>query len=159
LKVSSINSEKCIEALKSIRPDLVLVNGTRIISGKVLNCVNAKFIYIHAGITPRYRGVHGAYWAVVNKDKENCGVSTHFVDEGIDTGNIIYQSIIEVTEKDNFVTYPYLQLAYGINDLRKAIGDYFSGNITVIDSKLESSLRTHPTLFQYIKFYLLYKAK
>jgi folate-dependent phosphoribosylglycinamide formyltransferase PurN len=72
--------------LKAINPDLVIVNGTRIISKKVLSSINSKFVNIHVGITPKYRGVHGTYWALVNNDVENSGVTVHFVDEGIDTG-------------------------------------------------------------------------
>jgi folate-dependent phosphoribosylglycinamide formyltransferase PurN len=67
--------------LKAINPDLVIVNGTRIISKKVLSSINSKFVNIHVGITPKYRGVHGTYWALVNNDVENSGVTVHFVDE------------------------------------------------------------------------------
>jgi folate-dependent phosphoribosylglycinamide formyltransferase PurN len=56
--------------------------------------INSKFVNIHVGITPKYRGVHGTYWALVNNDVENSGVTVHFVDEGIDTGNIINQAIV-----------------------------------------------------------------
>jgi folate-dependent phosphoribosylglycinamide formyltransferase PurN len=84
--VTSVNSETTIALLKAINPDLVIVNGTRIISKKVLSSINSKFVNIHVGITPKYRGVHGTYWALVNNDVENSGVTVHFVDEGIDTG-------------------------------------------------------------------------
>src|SRR5438093_9923670 len=48
----------------------VVVNGTRIISEAVLTASDAVFINMHAGITPKYRGVHGGYWALYNGDGE-----------------------------------------------------------------------------------------
>jgi len=70
-------------------PDVVVVNGTRIIAEKVLHSVPATFLNTHSGITPLYRGAHGGYWALVKKDRANCGVTIHVVDAGIDTGGIV----------------------------------------------------------------------
>lgn len=151
-KVTSINSEESIEFIKSEKPDLIIVNGTRIISKKVLNCTNAIFINTHAGITPKYRGVHGGYWAVANDDKANCGVTVHLVDSGIDTGGVLFQQIIQPNPKDNFVTYTYLQIGEGINLMKKAISDFGKGNLKEKASLTqESHLWHHPTIWYYLK--------
>src|SRR5690606_33355378 len=63
IETQSVNSEQSIQILKGINPDVVVVNGCRIVSQKVLAAVDAVFINTHEGITPRYRGIHGAYWA------------------------------------------------------------------------------------------------
>jgi methionyl-tRNA formyltransferase len=149
-EVKSVNSGETIELLKQINPDLVIVNGTRIISKKVLDSVNCKFINTHAGITPKYRGVHGAYWALVNNDKDNCGVTVHFVDAGIDTGNVLYQQTITIGEKDNFSTYPLLQLAEGLKLLNMAIKSFFEDTIVIQERNLKSHLWYHPTIWQYL---------
>lgn len=159
INVSSVNSEECIKVILKFRPELVIVNGTRIISKQVLNALPVKFFNIHAGITPKYRNVHGAYWAIVSDDMENCGVTVHLVDEGIDTGNIIYQQRISITKKDNFATYPFLQLAEGIFFLKKALNDYFENALTVQQNGLESKLWYHPTLWQYIYHRLVHNKK
>ena len=148
--VSSINSKASIELINKINPDLIIVNGTRIISKKVLQSANCKFINTHAGITPMYRGVHGAYWALVNEDLYNSGVTVHFVDEGIDTGNIIAQARINHTSKDNFTTYPLLQLSVGIGLLIKSIQQYFDNSIALLKENGESNLYYHPTIWQYV---------
>ncbi|MEO7800524.1 MAG: formyl transferase [Ginsengibacter sp.] len=148
--VKSINSEETIELLKNINPDLIVVNGTRIISKKVLSRVSCKIINTHAGITPKYRGVHGMYWALANHDKENSGVTVHFVDEGIDTGNIIYQRQVLPTMADNFSTYPLLQLAEGIEILLQAVNSYFNESIIVEKNYAQSNLWYHPTMWTYI---------
>lgn len=150
IEVSSVNTEECIRQLQNLNPAIVVVHGTRIISKKVLQAVNAPFINIHAGITPRYRGSHGAYWALANNDKENCGVTVHLVDAGIDTGNIVYQQTIPLTSKDNFATYGYLQLAVGLKLLQKALNELFEGKMKVKKNKLDSALWHHPTLWGYV---------
>src|SRR5680860_269084 len=62
--VTSVNADDCIAFLKKEKPDLIIVNGTRIIFKKVLNCIDTTFVNTHVGITPKYRGVHGGYWAL-----------------------------------------------------------------------------------------------
>ena len=150
---SSVNDEECISFLREIQPDIVVVNGTRIISKKVLESTNAVFINMRTGITPKYRGVHGGYWAMVNNDRENCGVTVHRVDRGIDTGDVLYQNCINVTKKDNYATYPYLQLGEGIPLMHKAIEDIINNRLVSQKSlTTESKLWYHPTFWQYIWF-------
>lgn len=150
LLVESVNSNMCINALQEIKPDIIIVNGTRIISSEVLNCVNCPFINMHAGITPKYRGVHGAYWALYNNDIQNMGVTIHLVDEGIDTGNILYQERIEITPDDNFTTYPIIQTSVGVKYEVKAINDIINGCLKTTTNDLTSQLYSHPTIFQYL---------
>lgn len=157
--VNSVNSPGCVSLIKKYNPELIIVNGTRIISKKVLQSTSVKFLNIHAGITPKYRNVHGAYWAVVNNDLENCGVTVHLLDQGIDTGPIIYQQKISITPKDNFVTYPLLQTANGISILKKAITDVFEYKVTFKPNNLESKTWYHPTFWQYIYHRLVHKKK
>ncbi|UYZ57435.1 formyl transferase [Hymenobacter latericus] len=151
-RVSSVNSPECINQLQGIKPDVIVVNGTRIISKKVLTSVNCKFINTHAGITPLYRGVHGGYWALANNDSAHCGVSVHLVDPGIDTGDIIDQALINPTSEDNFVTYPLLQLAAGLPLLKKAVRDALIGALQLKNApEGKSRLWSHPTLAEYLR--------
>ena len=64
IRVPSVNSGKARRALREFSPQVVVVNGTRIICNETLCAVDAPFINTHAGITPLYRGVHGGYWAL-----------------------------------------------------------------------------------------------
>lgn len=70
LFVPSINDPKVREFVSQVKPDAIVVNGTRIIGKKLLNAVDSPMVNIHVGITPKYRGVHGGYWALVNDDPE-----------------------------------------------------------------------------------------
>lgn len=149
--VSSVNSYECLQAIEDYDPDLVLVNGTRIISSKILDSTNTPFINIHVGITPKYRGVHGGYWALVNDDPENCGVTIHYVDKGIDTGGVIAQAKININSNDNFITYPVHQYGIGIRLFREVIHRIKDGE-EVIRQETEgaSKLFYHPTISEYL---------
>ena len=152
----SINDHSVIELLQQIKPDVIIINGTRIISKKILDAVTCPFINTHAGITPMYRGVHGGYWALVNCDEPNCGVTVHLVDEGIDTGSVLYQDSIHITKGDNFVTYPYLQTAQVLVILLKAVEDALQNKLNRIEITGGSKIWYHPTIWQYL-YYRVFK--
>lgn len=158
--VGSVNSDECINQLKEINPDIVIVNGTSIISDKVLNSTDAIFINTHIGITPQYRGVHGGYWALRNRDKKNFGVTVHKVDTGIDTGDILYQATTEVSGSDNFITYPLYQYSLAIPLLIKCIEDISLERLNPYKKEnVSSNLYYHPTLTEYIYGWLKYGVK
>lgn len=149
-EVASANDNSVIELIQNIQPDLIVINGTRILSKKLLAAISCPVINMHAGITPKYRGVHGAYWALVNDDKKNCGVTVHLVDAGVDTGEVLYQSLIKCAPEDNFLTYPIKQLVAGIPFLLKAVEDAFSNKLTPYSASGNSKQWYHPTIWQYL---------
>ena len=71
-----------VALLTSLRPVVVVVNGTRIIAARVLESAGCPVVNLHAGITPRYRGVHGGYWALAERHPEWVGTTVHLVDPG-----------------------------------------------------------------------------
>jgi folate-dependent phosphoribosylglycinamide formyltransferase PurN len=152
LHVESVNTEQTRQLLRTLAPAVVVVNGTRIISKQTLASVQAPFINMHAGITPLYRGVHGAYWALAEGRAELVGTTIHFVDEGIDTGGVLAHVTFATTPEDSFVTYPYLQLAAGCEALVSIIHDVLDGTVEPHPrfSGLPSRLRSHPTLWSYL---------
>lgn len=153
-----VNSKKTIEILQKINPDIVIVNGTSIISSKVLNSIKAIFINTHVGIIPQYRGVHGGYWALYNNDAENFGVTIHLVDKGIDTGGTLYQQTTIPEKKDNFITYPLYQYALALPLLKKAVSDIKRNEICPINRDgYVSKLYYHPTFTQYL-YGLIFKS-
>ena len=160
IKVESVNDKQTEAILKELKPNLVVVNGTRIIKKTILQCIPAKFINMHAGITPMYRGVHGGYWSLVEEKPQMSGVTIHLVDPGIDTGGILGQAIIDPQEKDNFVTYPVLQLAAGLPLMMEAVNDIFEDKMNIIPCPNgKSALWSHPTLWGYVFYRLLKNIK
>ncbi|HJL16254.1 MAG TPA: formyl transferase [Sandaracinaceae bacterium LLY-WYZ-13_1] len=149
--VSNINAPSVCRGLTELQPDVVVINGTRIVKGAVLDSTEAPFVNMHAGITPRYRGVHGAYWALAEQHPELCGVTVHLVDRGIDTGGVLRQARVTPDVEDSFVTYPLLQLAAGLPLLLDAVEGLGAGTAQQTEPPTrESRLYFHPTLSGYL---------
>ena len=68
LKPRSINDDSVVRYTNELKPDLIMVCGTGIIKKNIIESLNAPLINIHVGITPKYRGVHGGYWALANDE-------------------------------------------------------------------------------------------
>ena len=95
-KIQIIENHK--EVVK-FRPKFILMMSyAPLIEEKYL--ANFNFINIHGALLPKYRGMHGGTWAVVNGEK-NHGYTIHKVDEGIDSGPIFFQESIESKFEDN----------------------------------------------------------
>ena len=149
IRVSSVNSQAAIDHITGLCPDIVVVNGTRIISKKVINLLNCPAINVHCGITPKYRGCNGGYWALANEDAESSGVTIHLVDAGVDTGAVLWQEMIRPIRGDNFVTYPYLQLAAALPGLLEQIRCALENRLHPFAGQGDSKQWYHPTLWGY----------
>lgn len=151
IKIPSVNDSESVKVLNDIAPDIIVVNGTRIIGKRLLTQVNAPFINIHTGITPQFRGVHGGYWAIATGNVHLFGTTIHQVDTGIDTGQVLSQVSVMPEKTDSFFTYPYLQYAICLPELKRIITDYFNGGNLEFRKPLtdQSRLWYHPTIWQW----------
>ena len=151
-RVTSANDPSTTTILNELRPKVVVVSQTRILSSRVLAGIPATFINIHTGMTPQYRGMHGAYWALMHDDAEHCGVTVHLVDSGIDTGPIIAQARIAPTRSDSYFTYHWAQLATALPLVIRAVEDALAGKLSAspADAEAKSELFYHPTLWAYL---------
>jgi methionyl-tRNA formyltransferase len=147
--ISSVNAKSCRDALRELKPDVVAVYGTRIIRRDTLRAVCAPFINYHAGINPKYRGQHPGYWALVNGDIEHAGVTIHLVDEGVDTGAVLYQARVAFMSEDDITTYQWLQMAHALPLFAAAIEDGLANRVTPKRVDLPSRQWFPPTLWAY----------
>jgi len=84
------------EAMASLKADLgVLAFVTDIVPARVFNAPRLGSICYHPSILPRYRGASAINWAVINGETKT-GLTIFWVDEGIDTGDILLQKEVEV---------------------------------------------------------------
>jgi folate-dependent phosphoribosylglycinamide formyltransferase PurN len=149
IEVRSVNSDEARQALVAARPGVVVVSGTRIISQQTL--VPAPFVNLHAGITPRYRGVHGGYWALVDRRPDLVGSTVHLVDLGVDTGAVVEQVTFPVTPEDSFATLPLRHLAAGAPALLRAVEAALAGTLSPRAPMVQDSgLHYHPTAWGYL---------
>jgi methionyl-tRNA formyltransferase len=151
-RVRSMNAPETRALLAELAPRVVLVFGTRILAPDTLAAVDARFINLHAGITPMYRGVHGGYWALHDGHPEHFGATVHLVDAGIDTGAILAQVRVTPSRRDDFATYPLLQTAAALPLLVDVIGRALAGELALMAAPAGvSRLRSHPTLGGYLR--------
>lgn len=156
---NNINSTDSLKAINNTSPDCIILSGTRILSSEFLAQVKCPILNIHAGINPAYRGVHGGYWALANKQSEYFGSTIHLVDEGVDTGAILVHAITEPSTADNFVTYPLLQMSTALKTLPSVLNDIFLNQANVFVPSLPSLIWSHPTIWQYISNRFRYGVK
>ena len=126
-RVESVNSPDTIALLRDLAPGVVVVYGTRIISSAVLTAVGCPFVNTHGGITPRYRGVHGGYWALTEGRPDLVGTTVHLVDPGIDTGTVLARTYFTPGPRDSIATYSYLHLASGLPALAEQVARLVAG--------------------------------
>jgi len=152
IDVETVNCPEVEEYLSQIQPEVVVVSGSGIIKKKILKLA-PTFINIHTGITPRYRGVHGGFWAIVEGDYDNIGTTIHLIDPGVDTGSILYQGNIEVDKTDTFRTLPVKQYLVGKELMRQAVEDAFQKQLKpYVKDDMESIQWFSPTFKDYFKF-------
>lgn len=104
IKHPEINSDEFVGKLRKYNCDLfVSMSFNQIFRKPVLSLPPLKTINCHAGKLPFYRGRNVLNWVLIN-DEIEFGITVHFVDEGIDTGDIIKQDCYPITDEDNYET-------------------------------------------------------
>lgn len=96
------NNTEFIEEIKKLKPDVICVVAYgKILPKEILDIPEKGCINVHGSLLPEYRGAAPIQWAVINGDKET-GVTTMYMDVGMDTGDIILKE--EVTIGDDETT-------------------------------------------------------
>lgn len=144
-----------MEFIQGLKPDLLLVHTGYWVGKKLRNIVNGRVIGGHPGITPEYRGVHSPFWAIFNGEPEKVGYTVFWLDNGVDTGDILHQSTIPIEKGDSYFTLSWKGMigiaknqARIIKELEKG-KEAESRKVGEVD---ESTNYTHPTIFQYLKY-------
>jgi folate-dependent phosphoribosylglycinamide formyltransferase PurN len=84
-----LNDPEVVETLRRLKPDLVIFTGGGLIRKEVLASAGAGVVNCHMGMLPRYRGMDVVEWPILEGDFERIGMTVHFMDEGVDTGDIL----------------------------------------------------------------------
>lgn len=106
----NINDINFLKQIESYGIDLLVsMSFNQIFKKEIIEFPSLGTINCHAGKLPFYRGRNILNWALINDEKEY-GITVHYVDEGIDTGDIILQRSYPITEDDDYGTL--LERAY-----------------------------------------------
>ncbi|REL24940.1 methionyl-tRNA formyltransferase [Rhodohalobacter sp. SW132] len=99
LDADDMKSEKLADDLRTLKPDLFVVVAFKILPKRLLEIPAIGSINLHASLLPAYRGAAPIHWAVINGEKET-GCTVFFLDQQVDTGEILKQSRVVISEND-----------------------------------------------------------
>ncbi len=96
-----LKEENFLHQLKQLNLELGIVVAYRILPREVYTLPKLGTFNLHASLLPKYRGAAPIQWALINGEKIT-GVTTFFLQDKVDTGNIILQREVPIDEEDNF---------------------------------------------------------
>lgn len=145
LQPKNLKSPNFLEELAAYEADLQVVVAFRMLPKQVWAMPKKGTINLHASLLPDYRGAAPINWVLINGE-ERTGVTTFFIDEKIDTGEIIMQSEVKIDEKDNAGSlHDKLQDA-GAKLLVKTVESIAEGSVTTRIQKDEKAINKAPKL-------------
>jgi len=85
------NNAASIAWLADHAPDIIAVTGAPILRQPVFDLAPMGALNMHSSILPDYRGTQAEFWQVLEGRVDTCGVTIHYIDAGVDTGQIVLQ--------------------------------------------------------------------
>lgn len=99
LQPQKIKTDEFESILEELAPDLIVVVAFgQILSKRILDIPRLGCINVHASLLPKYRGAAPLHWSVINGETKT-GVTTMFMDEGLDTGDMLLTAEMDITEE------------------------------------------------------------
>ena len=145
MQPTNLKSEDFILELQSLNANLQIIVAFRMLPKVVWKMPTYGTFNLHASLLPDYRGAAPIHWAIINGE-EKTGVTTFFIDEKIDTGNIILQKEI-IIHKDEIVGELHDRLMnLGANLVSETVINIKNNSVTTQKQKNDSQ-KTAPKLF------------
>ena len=117
----NINGEDSLRTIRAFSPDLIVVaNFSQVLRAQLLEIPSMGCVNVHPSLLPKYRGPSPIYWVLKNKESVT-GVTIHYIDERIDSGDIILQKQIPIDGRDNERTLESKCALVGSEILQSAI--------------------------------------
>nr|HPN39824.1 methionyl-tRNA formyltransferase [Melioribacteraceae bacterium] len=128
IQPEKFKDEKFIKELIDINPDVFIVVAFKILPKEVFLIPKYGSFNLHGSLLPKYRGAAPIQWALINGDKET-GLTTFFLKETVDTGNIILTKHIEINDDDNFGSLHNKMSIEGANLIIETLEKIENGNL------------------------------
>ncbi len=128
LQPKNLKSEEFNAELKKLNPDIQVVVAFRMLPEIVWGLPKKGTFNLHASLLPDYRGAAPINWAIINGETQT-GVTTFFIDEKIDTGEIILQKEVAILSEDNASSLHDKLMSIGSDLVLETIDLIESGNI------------------------------
>jgi len=151
LQPEKLKDEEFLEQLKSLKADLQIVVAFRMLPEVVWNMPEYGTFNLHASLLPQYRGAAPINWAIINGEKET-GATTFFLTHEIDTGKIILQEKIAISETDTAGSVHDRLMLMGAGLVKQTVDLLFEGKTDAIDQSQfihsELVLKPAPKIFK-----------
>ena len=132
LQPRNLKSQQFLSELSSLSPELIIIVAFRVLPASVFTLPVHGSVNLHASLLPRYRGAAPINRAIMNGDTET-GVTTFFLQEKVDTGNIILQEKIKINEDDNAGIIHDSLSEVGAELLVKTVEQIESGSVRIFE--------------------------
>lgn len=140
IQPSSLKDESVYNKLKEIDPDLIVVVAYgKIIPKNIIDLPKLGIINVHSSILPKYRGASPIHSALINGD-DKTGVSIMFINEGLDTGDVLKIITTDITEEDDLGTLTARLAKLGSDALSHVVPTLIDK--TYVATKQDDSLAT-----------------
>ena len=147
LQPKNLKDQDFINKIKELNPDLIVVVAFKILPKEIWEIPKKGTINLHASLLPDYRGAAPINWAIINGEKKT-GLSTFFIDEKVDTGEIILQREIEIENQENFSSLYDRMKRIGADLLLQTVQSIESGNFKCKIQKNTGSKKLAPKIFK-----------
>ena len=151
LQPNKLKDESFLEELRNLRADLQIVVAFRMLPEVVWNMPSFGTFNLHASLLPQYRGAAPINWSIINGDKET-GVTTFFITHEIDTGKIIQQEKINITETDNAGIIHDRLMKIGSKLVMETVDMIINGKTNTVEQSqfinMGVELKTSPKIFK-----------
>ena len=146
LQPTKLKDPEFVEALKKIDAHLFVVVAFRMLPEVVWDMPPMGTINVHGSLLPSYRGAAPINWAVINGEKET-GVTTFKLKAAIDTGNILLQDKLPISESDTAGTIHDKMMVLGANLLVTTLTGLI--NNTLVEKDQEAIINEDPSLLKH----------
>ena len=149
LQPVNLKDEAFVEELRSLKADLQIVVAFRMLPEIVWSMPRLGTFNLHASLLPQYRGAAPINWAVINGDKET-GVTTFFLKHEIDTGAVIRQVRMPISDTDCVGDVHDRLMMLGGNMVCDTVDDIIAGTAqaTPQEKMITEELRPAPKIFK-----------
>ena len=91
-----LNDEVVVDGLRKAMPEMVVFTGGGLLRREVLSNAGAGVLNCHMGVLPAYRGMDVVEWPILEGRFDEIGMTAHFMDDGVDTGDILRVTKMEI---------------------------------------------------------------
>ena len=145
LQPENLNDKEFINQIEAIQPDLIVVVAFRKLPFEIFSIPKYGTINLHASLLPNYRGAAPINWCLINNEKKT-GVTTFYINERIDQGDILLKEEIIISDEDDFGSL-YLKLSsIGSKLLVKTVNGIITNTLEASKQIIDENIKIAPKL-------------